>query len=240
MAPRSASSGSNPRWKAVEEYTSAHLLNPVRNMHHDILEFAHRNSLEKGLPDIAVDPSQGKSLSIQVQLTGAKNILEVGTLGGYSSIWLAIGAGKTGKVTSIEVDPHHKAVAEENIARAGMSEQISVLLGTGTDILPRLVEEVKNGKREPFDFVFIDADKQNNLAYFESALQMIRPRTCIYVDNVVRGGRIVEEQAIQEDSRVAGTRQLIEAVGKDDRVDAVVLQTVGSKNYDGYLLAVVK
>ncbi|KAL6244550.1 hypothetical protein RBB50_008792 [Rhinocladiella similis] len=240
MAPRSTSREINPCWKAVEDYTSAHLLNPARNIYHDALEFAYRNSLEKGLPDIAVDPSQGKYLSIQVQLTGAKNILEVGTLGGYSALWLAIGAGKNGKVTSIEVDPHHKDVAEENIANAGFGDQITVLLGKGTDILPQLVEEVKSGRREPFDFVFIDADKQNNLAYYEAALQMIRPRTCVYVDNVVRSGRIVEEQAIKEDSRVLGARQVIEAVGKDDRVDAVVLQTVGSKNYDGYLLAIFK
>ncbi|KIW19907.1 hypothetical protein PV08_00482 [Exophiala spinifera] len=240
MAPRSAIHETDPRWTAVEDYTSTHLFNPTRNKHHGVLEYAYRNSLEKGLPDIAVDPSQGKYLSLQVQLTGAKNILEVGTLGGYSTIWLAIGAGKNGKVTSVEVDPHHKNVAEENIAHAGFDDQVDVLLGKGTDILPQLVEDVKSGRREPFDFVFIDADKENNLAYYESALQMIRPKTCVYVDNVVRSGRIIDEQAIREDSRVIGARQLIEAVGKDDRVDAVVLQTVGSKNYDGFLLAVLK
>lgn len=230
----------DPRWAAVDAYTSAHLLDPSRNKHHNALEFAYLNSLKEGLPDIASYPSQGKFLSIQVQVTGAKNVLEVGTLGAYSTIWLAIGAGKDGKVTSVEVNPHHKEVAEENIARAGFSDNIDVLLGRGIDVLTELVHEVESGKREPFDFVFIDADKENNLAYFELALRMTRARTCIYVDNVVRRGRLVDESAIKEDPRIAGTRRLIEAVGKNDKVEAVVIQTVSSKNYDGFLMAVVK
>ncbi|KIV84374.1 hypothetical protein PV11_00159 [Exophiala sideris] len=230
----------DPRWAAVDEYTATHLLAPERNPHHEALEFAYSNSLAKGLPDIASYPAQGKFLSIQVQITGAKNVLEVGTLGGYSAIWMAYGAGPDTHITTIEVDAHHKEVAEENIARAGLSAQITVLLGRGVDVLPTLVEEVKAGKRAPFDFVFIDADKQNNLAYFDLALQMVRPRTCIYVDNVVRRGQLVDETAIKEDPRISGTRALIEAVGKKENVDAVVLQTVGMKNYDGFMLSIAK
>lgn len=230
----------DPRWAKVDAYTSAHLLAPERNPHHEALEFAYSNALAKGLPDIASYPSQGKFLSIQVQITGAKNVLEVGTLGGYSAIWMALGAGPDTHITTIEVDPKHKEVAEENIAHAGLSGQITVLLGRGVDVLPTLLDEVKAGKRPLFDFVFIDADKQNNLAYFNLALQMVRPKTCIYVDNVVRRGLLVDETAAKEDERTIGARTLIEAVGKNEKVDAVVLQTVGEKNYDGFLLAVNK
>ncbi|KAG9776361.1 hypothetical protein KCU88_g4904, partial [Aureobasidium melanogenum] len=230
----------NPKWKAVDAYTSAHLLAPSRNKYHDALEFAYYNSLKKGLPDIASYPAQGKLLSIQIQIAGAKNILEVGTLGGYASIWMASGAGPDGRVTSVEVNPKHKEVAEENIANAGLSNQVDVLLGPGLEVLPALVDEVKAGKREPFDFVFIDADKENNLAYFDLALQMVKPRTCIYTDNVVRWGKLADEAEAQKDARVAGSRKLIEAIGKNDRVHAVVIQTVSEKTYDGFLLAVVK
>ena len=230
----------DPRWEAVDAYTCAHLLAPSRNKHHEVLEFAHSNSLAKGLPDIASYPAQGRLLSIQIQATGAKNILEVGTLGGYSAIWMATGGGKDAKITTVEVNPAYKEVAEENITHAGLSDQITVHLGPGLNVLPELVKEVKAGKREPFDFVFIDADKQNNLAYFDLALQMTKPRTCIYVDNVVRRGKLVDETASKEDSRVVGTRTLIESVGRNDKVEAVVIQTVSEKNYDGFLLAVVK
>ncbi|OAP60011.1 hypothetical protein AYL99_05013 [Fonsecaea erecta] len=208
----------DPRWTAVDEYANSHLLSPSRNPYHEALEYARSNSQAKGLPDIAVFAAQGKFLSLQIQVTGAKNILEVGTLA---------------------VNPDTKAVAEENIAHAGLSERVTVLLGPGLEVLPRLVDEVRTGARPPFDFVFIDADKENNLAYFEAALQMVKPRTCIFVDNVVRRGQLADPAA-RDDPRIAGTRRLIEAVGKDDRVDAVVLQTVAEKNYDGFMMALVK
>ncbi|KIW32806.1 uncharacterized protein PV07_04326 [Cladophialophora immunda] len=229
----------DPRWTAVDQYTNGHLLGPSRNPYHAALEFAQSNSRAKGLPDIAVFPAQGKLLSLQIQITGAKNILEVGTLGGYSAIWMAAGAGADGRVTTVEVNPETKKVAEENIAHAGLSDRVTVLLGPGVEVLPALLKEVQAGKRPPFDFVFIDADKENNLAYFEWALQMTKRGTCIYVDNVVRRGLLADEAA-KDDPRVAGSRRLIEAVGKDDRVDAVVLQTVAEKNYDGFMMAVVK
>ncbi|KIY00613.1 uncharacterized protein Z520_03276 [Fonsecaea multimorphosa CBS 102226] len=229
----------DPRWTAVDEYANGHLLAPSRNPYHEALEFTRSNSRAKGLPDIAVFAAQGKFMSMQIQITGAKNVLEVGTLGGYSAIWMAAGTGADGKVTTVEVNPETKKIAEENIAHAGLSDRVTVLLGPGVEVLPALLEEVKAGKRPPFDFVFIDADKENNLAYFECALQMVKPRTCIIVDNVVRRGQLADP-AMKDDSRIAGTRRLIEAVGKDDRVEAVVIQTVAEKNYDGFMMALVK
>lgn len=228
----------DPRWTAVDDYMNAQLLGPPRNKYHEALEFTRSNSSAKGLRDIAVFAGQGKMLALQIKLTGAKNVLEVGTLGGYSAIWMAT-AGDDVKVTTIEVDAQTKAVAEENIAHAGLSDRISVLLGPGIEILPGLLEEVRAGKRRPFDFAFIDADKQNNLAYFNYTLDMIKPRSLIYVDNVVRRGQVVDPVAIKEDTNIQGTRRLIEAVGQDERVDAVVIQTVGGKNYDGFLQALV-
>ncbi|EXJ90506.1 hypothetical protein A1O1_03609 [Capronia coronata CBS 617.96] len=243
MAPKfvdKVSFEQDPRWSAVDAFTSAHLMAPSRNKYNDALEFAYANALAKGLPDIASFPAQGKLLSIQVQVARAKNILEVGTLGGYSAIWMASGAGEDARVTTVEVDPKHKQVAEESIANAGLSGQIDILLGSGLDVLPELIKEVTAGKREPFDFVFIDADKENNLAYLELALQMVKPKTCIYVDNVVRRGTLADEAAAQHDTRIAGSRKLVEAVGQNDKVDAVVIQTVSEKNYDGFMLAVAK
>ena len=229
----------DPRWTAVSEYMDAHLHGPSRNKYHEALEFARSNSRAKGLRDIAVFAGQGKMLALQIKLTGAKNVLEVGTLGGYSAIWMAT-ADNDVKVTTVEVDSETKAIAEENIAHAGLSDRITVLLGPGMEVLPELLGEVKAGQREQFDFAFIDADKRNNLSYFNCTLQMIKPKCCIYVDNVVRRGQVVDEVAIKEDRDIQGIRQLIEAVGKDDRVDATVIQTVADKNYDGYLQAIVK
>lgn len=222
---------------AVDAYTTNHLISAARNPFHDALNHAYENSIANGLPDIACYPSQGKFLMLQARMVGAKNILELGTLGAYSSIWLSAASPDT-RVTTIEVDPKHKKVADENIAYAGVNDRVEVLLGSGLEVMPRLIEEVRSGKREKFDYVFIDADKENNLAYLILALDMVGPRTCICVDNVVRRGAVADPNAT--DTRVQGARKLIEAVGKDERVDAVVLQTVSEKNYDGFMLAVVK
>lgn len=230
----------DPRPLAVDEYTNSQLITPTNTPYHEALEYAYQNSLANGLDDIAVSTSQGKYLAIQTKLMGAKNVLEVGTLGGYSSIWFA-SAGEAVHVTSVEVDAKHKAVAESNIAHAGLSDRIEVLLGAGLDVLPSLVAEVQEGKRPKFDLVFIDADKVNNARYFALAMQMVRSGACIYVDNVVRKGKLVDKTLIQsEEPGVMGSRAVIEAVGRDERVEAVVLQTVSEKNYDGFLIAVVK
>ncbi|ETN47140.1 uncharacterized protein HMPREF1541_01331 [Cyphellophora europaea CBS 101466] len=225
------------RVDAVDHYTNSHLLNPSRNKYHDVLEKAYDNSLAAGLPDISCAPSQAKYLSLQVRATRAKNVLEVGTLGGYSAIWMA-SAGSHVHVTTVEVDPHHKKVAEQNIANAGLSDQIDVLLGPGVNVLSKLREEVASGKRQQFDFVFIDADKENNLTYLQIGLDMTTPGTSFFIDNVVRRGKLANPVAAKEDSRVKATRELVETVGTDERLEAVVVQTVSEKNYDGFLMAV--
>jgi predicted O-methyltransferase YrrM len=228
----------DPRATAVDAYASLHLLSSAKPIN-KALEHALQNSVNKGLPDIACYPMQGKFLAVQCRIAGAKNVLEIGTLGGYSSIWFA-SAGSDVHVTSVEVDPKHRAIAMENIAFAGLSNRIEVVLGAGLDVLPKLAHEITEGKREKFDFVFIDADKENNWNYFDLVVSMVRERTCIYVDNVVRKGKLAEEAAAKGDPRIDGCRKLVENVGKDDRVEALVLQTVSEKNYDGFLMAVVK
>ena len=233
----------DPRVTAVDAYASLHLLSSAKPIN-KALEHALQNSVNKGLPDIACYPMQGKFLAVQCRIAGAKNVLEIGTLGGYSSIWFA-SAGSDVHVTSVEVDPKHREVAMENIAFAGLSNRIEVVLGAGLDVLPKLAREITEGKRKKFDFVFIDADKENNWEYFDLVVPMVRERTCIYVDNVVRKGKLASAEAAEEaaakgDLRIRGCRKLVENVGKDDRVEALVLQTVSEKNYDGFLMAVVK
>jgi predicted O-methyltransferase YrrM len=230
----------DPRPLAVDTYTNTHLISPSNTPYHAALEHAYTNSLAQGLDDIAVAPSQGRFLQIQTKLMRAKHVLEIGTLGGYSSIWFA-SAGKDVQVTSLEVDAHHKEVAEENIKFANLQDRITVLLGEALTVLPTLVSAVQAGTRPPFDLVFIDADKANNAEYFRLVMEMVRSGSCIYVDNVVRKGKLVDEKLIKhKDSAVMGSRAVVEAVGKDKRVEGVVLQTVSEKNYDGFLMCVVK
>lgn len=238
-APSPSLCDHDQRALAVDSYSSSHLLNPSHNKWHYALEYALVNSSSKGLPEAACYPSQGKHLAIHIRTARAENVLEVGTLGAYSTIWMA-SAGEHVKITTIEADAHHKSVAEENIANAGLENQIDVLLGQGLEVLPRLRDEVLAGKRKPFDFVFIDADKQNNVGYFNLAVEMSHSGTGIYVDNVVREGKLADPEAAKEDGRIAGSRALVEKLGNDDRVEAVVLQTLSEKGYDGFLMAVVK
>ncbi|CAG5156366.1 uncharacterized protein ALTATR162_LOCUS4164 [Alternaria atra] len=227
----------DPRWTAVDAYSLSHLHPATRTAPSpSTLQHALDASQEAGLPDIAVSPSQGKYLQLTARLARANNILEVGTLGGYSTIWLATSSPNV-KVTSIEVDNHHAEVARANIHNAGLGDSVEVRLGAGMDVLPDLVQQVKEGKRAKFDFVFIDADKENNWNYVDLALEMCESGACVIVDNVVRKGQLAEET---DDPRIAGARRVVENVGKDDRLDGVVLQTVGEKSYDGFLLAVVK
>ena len=224
-------------WAPVDEYSFSHLhSNAHATPSISALEEARLNSEKQGLPDIAVSPSQGKFLKLQAQLIKAKNCLELGTLGGYSTIWLA-SAGPHVRVTSIEVDPHHASVAKANLQHAGVADRVDVHLGPGIDILPKLVEEVRQGKREKYQLVFIDADKQNNWNYVDSALSMVDPGAIIIVDNVVRKGQLINPNG---DDRVQGARTVVEKVGKDERLDGVVLQTVGDKGYDGFLIAIAK
>ncbi|ORX97349.1 O-methyltransferas-like protein family 3 [Clohesyomyces aquaticus] len=226
------------RWSAVDQYSFSHL-HPKTSSTPSVeaLDYALSNSEKKGLPDIAVSPSQGKFLMLQAKLLRAKNVLEVGTLGGYSTIWLA-NANPNIKVTTVEVDKHHAEVAQENFKKAGVDDRIEVRLGPGVEVLPPLAEEVKQGKRGAFQLVFIDADKENNWNYVDVALGMCDSGAEIIVDNVVRKGKLAVENT--GDSRIEGARKVVEMIGKDDRLDGVVLQTVGEKSYDGFLVAVVK
>ncbi|KAF9765752.1 hypothetical protein IL306_001901 [Fusarium sp. DS 682] len=228
----------DPRHIAVDKYVNSHLLSGAKNSYHEILQDIHRKSISAGLPDIACSPSQAKFLMLQIQASKAINVLEVGTLGGYSAAWMAT-AGSNVQVTTIEIDECFATVAARNIEEAGLSSQVEILQGPAIEILPQLASQVGSGQRPSFEFVFIDANKQDNLAYFNLAVSMCKSRTAIVVDNVVRNGKVASASESAKDERVFGTRQLIEAIGKDDRVDATVIQTVGEKNYDGFLLAIV-
>ena len=227
-----------PRWTAVDTYGVSHL-HPPTSPYHDALISAAKRAEDNGLPDIAVSPLQGQFLQLQARFIGAKQILEVGTLGGYSTIWLAA-TSPTARVVTVEVDPHHAAVARQSIENAGLGERVEIREGAGVDVLQKLKEEVAVGKREKLDFTFIDADKENNLLYFERAVEMSQSGSCIIVDNVVRRGAVADEKLAKSDVAIKGSRQVIEAAAKDERVDATLIQTVGEKNYDGMLICRVK
>ncbi|MGB9030090.1 MAG: O-methyltransferase [Acidobacteriaceae bacterium] len=215
-------------WVAVERYIDG-LLNPAD----PILDAALRDSGEAGLPDIAVTPSQGKLLYLLARMLRAKRILEIGTLGGYSTIWLARALPADGQVVTLEADPKHFEVAQENIARAGLAKVVDQRLGLALETLPELAQEGAG----PFDFIFIDADKESSVEYFEWALRLSRPGGAILVDNVIRDGEVADPKT--QDERVQGIRRLNEALAREPRVSATTMQTVGSKGYDGFTLALV-
>lgn len=225
---------SDQRWTDVDEYTSSHLHNNAAvNL---AAEYALKNSDDNNLPSISVSSHQGKFLSLLARSTNAKNILEVGLLGGYSTIWLA-SASPAVKITTIEYSAKHAEVARKNFEHAGIADRVEIIVGSGTDVLPKLVEEVKAGKRPTYDFFFIDADKENNWTYVDCAANMARSNALIVVDNVVRRGSLAHQQS--DDSRIRGNRKMVENVGKDARLDATVTQLVGDKSYDGWLIATV-
>jgi predicted O-methyltransferase YrrM len=215
---------SRDQWAAVDDYFVEHLV-PVD----EILDAALAAGAAAGLPDIQVSPPQGRLLRLLAEIRGARSILEIGTLGGYSTICLARGMAKDGSLTTLEIDPRHADVARANFARAGLTDVIDLRLGPALDTLPDL-----DG---PFDLVFIDADKQHNADYFTWALRLSRPGTVIIVDNVVRGGRVIETSG--RDDIVDGVRRVVELIGAEPRVTATAIQTVGAKGYDGFILATV-
>jgi predicted O-methyltransferase YrrM len=193
-----------------------------------------RANAEAGLPSIDVAPNQGKLLHLLARIQGAKRILEIGTLGGYSTIWLARALPSDGTLVTLEAEAKHAEVARGNIARAGLSSLVEVRLGPAMESLAQLDREGAS----PFDFIFIDADKPNNPGYLEWALRLSRPGTVIVVDNVVRDGAIINAQ--DPDPAIRGTRRFFAMLASDSRIDATALQTVGSKGYDGFTLAIVK
>lgn len=219
---------SEQTWAAVEKYVDGLLIpsDPV-------LEAAVAASEAAGLPDIAVTSSQGKLLYLLARLQRARRILEVGTLGGYSTIWLARALPEDGSVVTIESEKQHCEVARVNVERADLSALVEFREGKALDVLPELAAE----GLEPFDLVFIDADKENTEAYFRWALRLSRVGAAILVDNVIRQGKVAEAET--DDARVEAMRRFFEMLAAEPRVTATTIQTVGRKGYDGFTLAMV-
>jgi caffeoyl-CoA O-methyltransferase len=195
----------------------------------DALAAAREASREGGLPDIAISAAEGKFLHVLARAVSAQRILEIGTLGGYSTIWLARALPPHGQLITIEVDAHHADVAQSNIARASLADRIEVRVGAALDVLPTL--------RGPFDFIFIDADKETYVEYFEWAVKLARPGTLIVADNVVRKGEVVNADAT--DPRVIGAQRFNDALAQNKGVSGAIIQTVGVKGHDGMAVAVV-
>ncbi|MEV4426680.1 O-methyltransferase [Streptomyces sp. NPDC053792] len=216
----------NPQWTEVDHYFTDTIAPGD-----EVLTAALADSTAAGLPEIAVAPNQGKLLNLLARMQGARSILEIGTLGGYSTIWLARALPADGRLITLEYDPAHADVARANIARAGLDKIVEVRTGAALDTLP-LLEAEGTG---PFDLVFVDADKVNNPRYVEWALRLSRPGTVIVVDNVVRNGKVAT--AHPDDAAITGTREMFDLVAREPRLDATALQTVGTKGYDGLLLA---
>jgi predicted O-methyltransferase YrrM len=215
-------------WTAVDRYLGDLLAPPD-----PALATVLAASDEAGLPPINVAPNQGKLLNLLSRAIGARRVLEIGTLGGYSTIWLARALPPDGRIVTLEADPRHAAIARANIVRAGLDGVVDVRLGPALETLPRLESEGAG----PFDVVFIDADKPNNVAYFDWALRLTRPGSLIVVDNVVRGGTVID--ADSNSATVQGVRRFLDRLAAEPRVVATAIQTVGGKGYDGFAIALV-
>lgn len=215
-------------WTAVDDYIGTKLLRPA-----PALEAALAANHEHGLPAIDVSPAQGKLLYLLARMNGAKRILEIGTLGGYSTIWLARALPADGKVMTLELDPRHAKVARANIERAGLTRLVDIRVGPALESLAALEEEAAG----PFDLVFIDADKPNNRNYLAWAMKLSRPGTVIVCDNVIRDGAVVEENS--GDPNIDGARAAFDFIGGNARLEGTAIQTVGVKGYDGFVIAVV-
>jgi predicted O-methyltransferase YrrM len=216
------------QWSAVDSYIADLFLAPD-----PALEAALTSSTAAGLPTISVSPTQGKLLHLLARVQGARRILEIGTLGGYSTIWLARALPADGRLISLEVDLKHAEVAHANLARAGLSSIVEIRLGAALDTLPKLVSE----GRGPFDLVFIDADKPGYANYLKWSLKLARQGTLIIADNVVRKGAVADPESTDEN--VLGIRKFNEVLAAEKRVTTTVIQTVGSKGYDGLALILV-
>lgn len=215
-------------WGAVDDYIVDRLVGDDA-----VLAAVLAANAEGGLPAIDVSAAQGKFLNLMVRITGARRVLEIGTLGGYSSIWMARALPAGGSLVTLEYEPRHAEVARLNFARAGLADIITLHVGAAAETLPRLAAD----SPPPFDFIFIDADKPNNPIYLEWAMKLSRPGTVIILDNVVRDGEVVNPHSA--DPRITGTRLVFDMVGGSPRLDATALQTVGSKGWDGFALMVV-
>jgi predicted O-methyltransferase YrrM len=218
-------SAESEKWTEIDAFFSDALIAPDR-----VLESALESSHAAGLPAINVSPNQGRLLEIFARILNARAILEIGTLGAYSTIWLARGMHAEGRLITLEADPAHAAVARANIARAGLQNVVELRLGSASDTLPQILAE----RRGPFDLIFIDADKRNIPSYFEWALRLSRPGSVIVVDNVVRDGRVIDSKS--DDPDIQGVRRFIEMLGANATVSGTAIQTVGVKGYDGFAI----
>lgn len=231
----------NQQWNDVDEYLKRTVVGPD-----EALQLAVEATADAGMPAIEVTAAQGKFLMLLAQIQGTVKVLEIGTLGGFSTIWLARGIPVDGRVISCEFEPRHADVARANLERAGVSEKVDIRVGAALDILPDLEVEA------PFDLFFIDADKANNPKYLEWAVRLARPGSVIVLDNVVRGGSVLEGAVADdgsggnvtagtvEDEDIRGTREALELLGSHPQLDATAIQTVGGKGWDGFAIAVVR
>ncbi len=217
-----------PKWKAVDRYFGDLLVAADAD-----LEAALRANRAARLPAIDVSPLQGKFLHLLVLMARAKKVLEIGTLGGYSTLWIARALPKGGRIVTLEYEPKHAEVARANLRNAGLLKRVDLRVGHALDLLAALVAQGVG----PFDFIFIDADKENNPQYLRWALKLARPGTAIFVDNVVRDGKVVNAKSRDKD--IQGTRRMTEMMAAEPRLSATVMQNVGVKGYDGFALAVV-
>lgn len=220
---------SQATWSSVDHYFSQALAPSDA-----VLDAALQASQAAGLPAIQVSPLQGKLLMLIAQAHASRSILEIGTLGGYSTIWLARALPPGGRLITLESEAHHAKVAQENIDRAGFATTVEIRVGRAIETLPRLETEGKG----PFDFIFLDADKVSYPEYLDWSLRLARPGTVIVADNVVRNGAVVDPASL--DANVQGVRRFTERMAAEPRVSSTVLQTVGSKGYDGFALAIVR
>ena len=218
-----------PTWTAVDEYFTARL-----GLSDPALDHALTSSVAAGLPEIAVTASQGMLLQMLARLCNARRILEIGTLGGYSTIWMARALPPGGRLATLEISATNAAVAQQNLEYAGVADRVNIMVAPASESLAQLAAE----KGEPFDLVFIDADKKSSDDYFKAALQLSRPGTVIVVDNVVRDGAVIDETDTSDD--LHGIRAMVDSIRGEKRVTATAIQTVGSKGYDGLVIALVQ
>lgn len=217
------------QWTAVDKHLVS-LLAPSD----EVLDAALADSDAAGLPQINVAPNQGKLLTLLATISGAKRILEIGTLGGYSTMWLARSLPTDGTLITLELEPRHAEVARKNLERAGLSSLVEIRVGPATASLRQLIDD----GAEPFDFIFIDADKEGYPDYLELSLRLSRPGTVIFADNIVRKGEVINPNS--PDTRVHGVRTFLEQASANPRLDGTAVQTVGSKGHDGFALFIVE
>lgn len=216
------------KWHVVDSYLA-------QQLHQEdlALDYVLENNRKNNLPPFDVSRTQGEFLRLLVQMTNAKRILEIGTLGGYSTICMAKGLSKGGKIITLEASPAHASCANDNITNAGFDQCVSIQLGMALETLPLLQQQ-----NELFDFFFIDADKPNNPYYLEWALKLAEPGSVIIADNVVRNGEVIDRHST--DPRIQGIRTFMDMLSQDERIDSTAIQTVGEKGYDGFVIGRVK